>query len=132
MRRIGAGMFRPLRRPLARLILARAFGPATRAPAGTVEAYCEPYAEPERARALMRLLADWRPAELEHLLPERSLTTRIIVGELDPRIRLEAAETLAERLGAPLTVIRDGGHVLPEQVPDVIARAIAAVCDSAE
>jgi magnesium chelatase accessory protein len=129
MRRIGAGMFRPLRRPLARLILARAFGPATRAPAGTVDAYCEPYAEPERARALMRLLADWQPAELEHFLPERPLAVRVIVGELDPRIKLGAAQALAERLGVPLTVIRDGGHVLPEQVPDVIARAIAAVCE---
>ena len=132
IRRMGAGIFRPLRRPLAHLILARAFGPATRAPAGTVEAYCRPYAEAGRARALMRLLADWRPAEIEGWLPERRLATRVILGERDPRITLESVGTLAERLGAPLTLIRDGGHVLPEQVPEVIAAAIAAVCDEVE
>lgn len=132
MRRIGAGIFRPLRRPLARLILARAFGPAAPVPADTVSAYCEPYAEKARARALMRLLADWHPREIEEVLPERSLAVRVIVGERDPRIELEPAERLAERLGAPLSLIRDGGHVLPEQVPEVVAQAIAEVCDAVE
>jgi pimeloyl-ACP methyl ester carboxylesterase len=80
----------------------------------------------------MRLLADWRPAEIEHWLPERRLVARVILGERDPRITLESARALAERLGAPLTLIRDGGHVLPEQVPDVIAGVIAAVCDAVE
>lgn len=132
IRRIGAGIFRPLRRPLARLILARAFGPAARVPAGTVEAYCAPYAESERVRALMRLLADWEPAEVEDWLPERPLAMRVMVGGRDPRIKLEQARRLANRLGTPLGVIRDGGHVLPEQVPEAIARAIASVCDAAE
>jgi magnesium chelatase accessory protein len=132
MRRIGAGIFRPLRRPLARLILARAFGPAAQVPAGTLNAYCEPYAESARVLALMRLLADWQPAEIEHRLPEHSLAMRVIVGEHDPRIELELAERLAERLAAPLRLIRDGGHVLPEQVPEVVAGAIAAVWDEVE
>lgn len=129
MRRIGAGIFRPLRRPLARLVLARAFGPAARVPSETVRAYCEPYADGARVRALMRLLADWQPAELEDALPERSLAARVIVGDRDPRIELEPAERLAERLGAPLTLIEGGGHVLPEQVPERVARAIAEVCE---
>jgi magnesium chelatase accessory protein len=132
MRRIGAGIFRPLRRPLARVILARAFGPAARPSAATVRAYSAPYGEPERARALMRLLADWRPDQIERWLPDRELVASVMVGEQDPRITTEAAERVAEYLRAPLRRVPHGGHVLPEQVPELVASEIAAVLDSAK
>jgi len=80
----------------------------------------------------MRLLADWRPEEIERWLPDRSLAVSVIVGAHDPRITAEAADRLAEHLRAPLRRVPDGGHVLPEQMPDLVASEIAAVFDATE
>jgi pimeloyl-ACP methyl ester carboxylesterase len=80
----------------------------------------------------MRLLADWRPGEIERWLPDRPLVARVIVGAHDPRITTEAADRLADHLRAPLSRVPDGGHVLPEQVPDLVANEIAAVCEATE
>ena len=79
----------------------------------------------------MRLLADWRPNQIAGWLPDRELVARVMVGEHDPRITTEAARRVAECLGAPLQRVPDGGHVLPEQLPDLVANEIAAVFDSA-
>jgi pimeloyl-ACP methyl ester carboxylesterase len=80
----------------------------------------------------MRLLADWRPDQIAGWLPDREIVARVMVGEQDPRITTEAAERVAEHLRAPLQRVPDGGHVLPEQVPDLVASEIAAVLDSAK
>jgi pimeloyl-ACP methyl ester carboxylesterase len=131
MRRGVAGMFSPLRGPLASVIIRRAAGPGFRAPRELVEAYAAPYADRRRARTLMALLRDWRPAELETRLPEAAPPTRVVTGALDPRIEAGLARRLAERLGATYLIVEDGGHVLPEQHPDLMAGELERLLDDA-
>lgn len=132
MRRIGAGIFRPLRRPLAGVTLARVSGPAYRVTDEAVRSYSDPYGEPTRAETLMRVLADWRPAELRDRLPERPLRVRVIAGGHDPRVRLDSARRLAAHLRGELVVVEEGGHVLPEEAPETVAGAIRKVLEELE
>ena len=121
IRRGVAGIFSPLRGPLAALIIRRAAGPGFPAPREMVEAYAAPYRDRRRAETLMALLRDWRPGDLETRMPADPPPARVVSGALDPRIDPGDASRLAEALGAPFTLVADGGHVLPEQHPELIA-----------
>ena len=101
-----------------------------RPPADMIEAYASPYAARARAETLMRLLSDWRPAELAGRLPDRSLAVRVMGGELDPRIDIRSAERLAAALGGRLRRFADGGHVLPEQHPEALASELTRVLEA--
>lgn len=124
VRRAVARLLAPRRLHVARLVLARAAGPSYSVSPEAVAAYAEPYADVARAEALMRVLADWRPGEGAQHLPSRRLDARVIAGERDPRIPVEAARRLAERLEAPFSLVPGGGHILPEQSPALLARAL--------
>ena len=128
LRRATAGALAPLHRPFGRLVLARAAGPHHRASSEQVGTYAGPYADRRRAEALMRVLSDWRPAELGPRLPS-GRAVRIVTGAHDPRISVESARRLASLLDASFTVIEDGGHILPEQHPDALAREILTLLD---
>lgn len=129
VRRAVARTLAPLARPFARAVLARAGGPAYRPAPDRVDAYAAPYRDPVRAETLMRVLADWRPAELDGHLPGRPLDVRIVTGAHDPRIPVRTARRLAERLSAAFTVLDDGGHVLPEQHPETLAAELVRLLD---
>lgn len=116
----------PLRRPLARRILRRTYAPGTAVGAGAVSRYAEPYADRRRAETLLRILADWRPAEARGHLPARSLAVRVLAGGADRRIGTEAPAALARSLGGRFEVVPGAGHVLPEERPDRVARAVRA------
>lgn len=117
----------PFRRLLARLILRRVCGPDTSVTGRMVDLYAGPYADPRRAEALLRIIADWRPQDLEPHLPERAPPTLVVSGERDPRVRLQDAAGLARRLGAPLWPAPRAGHVLPDEAPTLLARAVRSV-----
>ncbi|MXW55570.1 MAG: alpha/beta hydrolase [Gemmatimonadales bacterium] len=117
----------PLHAPLGRLVLRRACGPSFRAPAELVAAYARPWASPARARTLLRILADWHPAELKDRMPRRPVAAHVVTGAHDPRIPVAAARRLAARLDCDLTVSKDGGHVLTEQHPRLLARLLGEV-----
>ena len=125
VRRVAGHVFARLHGPLGLVVVRRACGPAFKAPPGLAAAYARPWATPERARTLMHILADWRPAELAHRLPGRPLAAHVVTGAHDPRIPVGAARRLAERLACDLTVYPDGGHVLTEQYPRRLARLLA-------
>jgi magnesium chelatase accessory protein len=127
MRQAVAGIIRPLRRPLAHVILRRVYGPGTTVTAERVAAYSEPYADPRRATALFCLLADWEPGELEHWLPTRTVDTCVLTGAMDPRIEPENARRLADLLGGQFTLVPDGGHALPEEMPQRVVEQIERV-----
>lgn len=128
LRRAAAPPLARLRRPLTRWILrVRVYGDPSRADRAAVERYARPWAEPERARTLLRLLADWRPDRLEARLPERPRPTRVLAGGRDRRITPGEARRLAERLEAGFRVVPGAGHLLPEEAPEAVARAVAAV-----
>ena len=73
---------------------------------------------------LLRILSDWDPAALEDRLPARPIAAHVVAGEHDPRIPVSEARRLASRLGCDLTVPPDGGHVLTEQHPRLLARLL--------
>lgn len=124
VRRAVGGVLAPLHAPLGHLVLRRACGPAFRPPADLVAAYARPWANSRRARTLLRILADWRPAELEDRMPQRPIAAHVVTGTHDPRIPAEAAKRLASRLGCDFTLSTDGGHVLTEQHPRLLARLL--------
>lgn len=124
LRRGAAALLRPLRRPFARWILGRTYGPCRRPVAEEVEAYARPYADPRRARALLAVLADWEPAELATHLPRRPLRARVLAGEADRRIGVRGPAALARHLGTPCVTVPGAGHVLPAEAPALVARAV--------
>ena len=124
VRRAVGSLLAPLHAPLGHLVLRRACGPAFRAPPDLVAAYARPWASPARARTLLHILADWRPAELEDCMPRRPFSAHVVTGAHDPRIPVEAARRLASHLDCDFTLSSDGGHVLPEQHPRLLARLL--------
>ncbi len=129
VRRSAARLLAPLNLPFGRLVLARAGGPGYRASDEQVERYSAPYGDAARAEALMRVLSDWRPSELAARLPRRPLEVRVVAGTHDPRIPVASARRLAGLLDASFTVLPRGGHILPEQRPDALARELRALMD---
>lgn len=128
VRRALAPVLSRLRQPLARWILrTRVYGDPDRADREATTRYAAPYADPRRARALLRALADWRPAELASRLPAEPLPARVVAGGRDRRITLREARWLAERLGASFEEVPEAGHLLPEEAPAAVARAVEAV-----
>jgi pimeloyl-ACP methyl ester carboxylesterase len=113
--------------PLGHLILRRAGGPHFRISRDSVAAYSQPYSEVERARTLLRILSDWHPGEICAQLPKRQFVTHVFAGAHDPRVSVDVATRLASDLNAGLTIVEDGGHVLPEQHPKLFARKIAEI-----
>ena len=131
VRRAVGSLLAPLHAPLGHLVLRRACGPAFRAPPELVAAYARPWASPARARTLLRILADWRPAELEDRMPRRPIAAHVVTGAHDPRIPVAAAKRLAARLDCGFTVSRDGGHVLTEQHPRLLTRLLGELATEA-
>ena len=125
VRRLAGHAFGPLHGPIGRLVLRRAGGPAFRASPALAEAYARPWAEPRRARALMRILADWSPADLASRMPGRPLAAHVVTGGRDPRIPVQAARRLAAQLECGFTLAPEGGHVLTEQHPGLLTRRLA-------
>lgn len=118
-------------RSIGRLVVVRAAGPGFRASPELVRAYADPYLEPERARTLMRILHDWRPRDLATRMPERELLAHVVAGAHDPRVPPASARRLARRLGAAWTLVEDGGHILPEQHPRLLAETLAGLAERA-
>lgn len=132
VRRALAPVLSVLRRPLTRRVLERrAFGDPARVDADAVRRYARPWSDASRARTLLRVLADWRPAELSGHLPADPPPARVLAGALDRRIRPREAWRWAGRLGAGFDVARDAGHLVPEERPGLVAAAVRRVAERA-
>lgn len=127
IRRTVEPLLRVCRRPLTRYILTRRVY-ASRHPSieDAVARYAEPYADPERGRALLRVLRDWRPAELAGLHPN-GVPIAVLAGGEDRRIGTEEASRWAARLDAGFEVVAKTGHALPEEAPEQVAAAVRAL-----
>ncbi|MCG8467521.1 MAG: alpha/beta hydrolase [Gemmatimonadetes bacterium] len=121
--------FAPLHGWIGRAVMKRAGGPHFAVPREIREAYAAPFAERVRSETLLRILADWRPAELDTQMPERALAAHVIAGAHDPRVPVSAARRLADELDGTLTLVDDGGHILPEQKPELLAMRIADLAE---
>jgi magnesium chelatase accessory protein len=124
-RRLLAPLVPPLRRTVTRHVLRRrVFGDPAAVDEAAIRRYAEPYGDPERARTLLRVLADWRPGDLSPHLPPRPPAALVLTGERDRRAPPDLAARLAERLACPIRVVPRAGHALPEEAPAEITRAI--------
>lgn len=125
-RSLAAGALRHFRRPLTRYILTRrVYADASVATEAAVTRYAAPFADPARARALTRVLADWRPGELAPPTAPPPFPVHVIAGRQDRRIPVATARRWAAALGARFTVLEDCAHGIPEEAPDRVARWIA-------
>lgn len=118
-------------KPMGHLILRRAGGPHFKVPRDSAVAYSQPYSEIGRARSLLRILSDWHPGDISAQLPKRKITTHIFAGAHDSRVPIDVATQFASELNAGLTIVEEGGHVLPEQEPNLLARKIDEIATMA-
>ncbi len=126
VRRLVAGALRHYRRPLTRYILTRrVYADPDAATAAAVARYAAPFADPARARNLVRVLADWRPGELEPPPGPPPLAVHVLAGRRDRRIPVEEARRWASVLGARFSVLEDCAHGIPEEAPERVARWIS-------
>lgn len=127
IRRTIEPLLRACRRPLTRYILTRrVYGSPPASIERAVARYAEPYADPNRGRALLRVLRDWQPAALEGLRPD-GVPMEVLAGGEDRRIGAEEAARWAARLGAGFDVVDDAAHAVPEEAPDRVAALIRRV-----
>ncbi|MFW6085114.1 MAG: alpha/beta fold hydrolase [Gemmatimonadota bacterium] len=130
VRRVVEPVLRACRRPLTRYILTRRVyadsGPFVES---AVARYADPFADPERGRALLRVLRDWRPAALDTMRPA-GVPTEVLAGGADRRIRPEEAARWAARLGAGFDVIEGVGHAVTEEAPERVAALIRRLAET--
>lgn len=100
---------------------------------------CNPAASATLVKGIRRAMLDTRPAVLEgdfracdafdlgERLPEISIPTLILVGELDRMTPLNFSEELAAGIpGAELEVIPGAGHMLPLEAPELVEDRLRA------
>lgn len=125
LRRTVAPFVAGARIPITRWILRRrVFADPDDVKVDMVRRYAAPFASRARARTLLRLLADWHPAELHGRLPGARTPTRVLIGRQDRRIRRADARRLADWFGTELVLVDDAAHGLPEERPDRVAAAV--------
>lgn len=119
------------RHPVCRWVMKhRVFGDPSRVDPETVARYAAPYGDPRRARALLRLLADWRPRELDGRLPVPSPPAVVLAGGRDRRTPPDRARRLASTLGADFRLVPDAAHMVPAEAPDATARAVESAVEA--
>lgn len=125
LRRVAAPLVVRLRVPVTGWVLRhRVFAEPGDVRPDTVQRYAAPWTSAARARTLLRVLADWHPAELHGRLPGAPTPARVLLGRRDRRIRRVDAGRLAEELGTELLLVGRAAHGLPEERPDVVASAV--------
>lgn len=128
VRRAAAPLASRFRRPAARQVLRRrVFADPARVDDTTVERYAAPWADVHRARALLRVVADWRPSELAVRLPAEPPPTRVVAGAADQRIPPREAGRLARHLDGDCETIDEAAHMVPVEAPGAVVRAVEEV-----
>ena len=113
------------RRPLTRYILTRrVYGDRPPPIEDAVRRYADPYANGARGRALLRILADWQPANVADLAAPVDVPLHVVTGDRDVRIAPHLAEAWARLIGAEFTLVAGPGHGLTEERPEVCARLL--------
>lgn len=133
VRRLAAPAAARLRIPVTRWVLERrAFGDPTRVDDALVRRYAAPFRDRHRAEALLRILADWRPAELSAHVPEAPPPTCVVAGGRDLRIPAAEARRWARALGGSFRLAPEAGHMVPVERPDLVAGATLTVARRAD
>lgn len=132
VRRAVEPVLRTCRRPLTRYILTRrVYGAHPPHIGDAVDRYAAPYADADRARALLRIFRDWEPGALAELRPPEELEIRVVTGGVDRRIGKVDVERWAARLGAGCTIVDGAGHGLTEEEPARVAGMVRELAATA-
>ena len=125
IRRALQPLVRHYRRPLTRYILTRrVYADPRSATEETVRKYAATLDSNEKIDAILRVVADWRPRELEaYVVPSRT-PARLVTGRHDRRAPPREVVRWAARLGGPCEVLEECAHGVPEEAPDRIVQMI--------
>lgn len=130
VRRAAAAAAVRLRRPLCRRVLRRrVFADPDRVDEETVRRYAGPWSEPRRARALLRVLADWRPSELAGRIPGSPPPCRVVAGARDRRVPPPRARRWARRMDADWEIVEEAAHMVPVEAPGAVVRALTSLLE---
>ena len=74
---------------------------------------------------MVRFLAAFdNTPSIESILPAHHLPSLVIAGEDDPLVSGDQARALAEQLGGEYRSLKDIGHSIPAEAPDVLMREV--------
>ncbi len=125
VRRALRPLVRHYRRPLTRYILTRrVYADPRRATEETIRRYSDALESNEKIDSILRVVADWRPSELESHAVPLGTPVRLVTGRYDRRAPPEEVARWAARLGGPCEVLEDCAHGVPEEAPDRVVQMI--------
>lgn len=113
----GAGLFRAF--PFARLLLGST---GSKVDPATVARYEHLLSDPDRVRGVLALMAGWDPVGAGTAAGELGIPVRYLAGERDRWVPVRVVRRHAS--GVPVTVLRNRGHLLPEEDPGAVAMAL--------
>jgi 3-oxoadipate enol-lactonase/4-carboxymuconolactone decarboxylase len=110
--------------PMSAEILARWFAPAFKATHPAVWEGCRHMLARQPVEGYVGTCAALRDADLRDSVGAITVPVLVLAGREDTSVTVEAAQSLAERLGASFGVIEGSGHLPPVEQPQVVARRI--------
>ncbi len=115
--RLGAALFRTV--PLAEALLGTT---GSRVSPETRLRYRRLLADPDRVAGALRLMADWDPTGVGAEAAALGIPARFLAGSRDRWV--PPARVRAHAGGVPVEEVPHRGHLLPEEDPDAVARAL--------
>ena len=125
VRRLAVPIVRHYRHSLTRYILTRrVYADPRSVTEATVRKYAGYLDARENIEALLRVVADWRPAELAAYDTRRAEPLLLVTGRGDRRAPPADVCRWAARLGGACVVLEDCAHGVPEEAPDRVVQMI--------
>ena len=125
VRRLAVPIVRHYRHSLTRYILTRrVYADPRSVTEPTVRKYAGYLDARENIEALLRVVADWRPAELAAYDARRAEPLLLVTGRGDRRAPPADVCRWAARLGGACVVLEDCAHGVPEEAPDRVVQMI--------
>ena len=125
VRRVLLPFVRHYRRPLTRYILTRrVYADPRKATEETIGRYADTLDSGDKIDAILRVVADWRPSELESCAVPAETHVRLVTGRHDRRAPPKEVARWAARLGGPYDVLEECAHGVPEEAPDRVVQMI--------
>jgi magnesium chelatase accessory protein len=122
--RMGAVLFRTV--PLAEVLLGTT---GSRVSPETRLRYRRLLADPERVAGALRLMADWDPTGAGAEAAALGIPVRFLTGSRDRWV--PPVLVRAHAGGIPVVELPDRGHLLPEEDPEAVARALQEMAHAA-
>jgi magnesium chelatase accessory protein len=90
-------------------------------PASSVQRYRDLLSSPGHAGAMLTLAANWKTGSLIEDMRGFAENMLLLAADRDRWIPVDGLHRVAQRIGAPLDVLRTTGHLAPEEQPETVA-----------